>query len=324
MKVAVIIAGYNAEKTIARAINSALAQQEVAEVIVVDDASTDSTREVARQCDDGTERLQVLKQSKNQGPSAARNRGIKASTAPFVAILDSDDVILTGRFKDMLRNDDWDVIVDDIAFVSEALSLEEAMSSVRRESGRLETLDLARFVIENIPRKDRDGRELGFMKPLIRREFLEEKSIGYSETMRLSEDYEFYCRLMISGARFKVLHKCGYLAFVRSGSLSRSHSISDLEQIVVANNKFLMDTTISDIELRAIRQHQNHHIAKVQYRKVLDTNKLLGFWSAIEQWLAEPNSMLTVLRFWVIEKYRALIPKNESKSDFKSINYLLK
>jgi succinoglycan biosynthesis protein ExoU len=44
---AIVIAAYNAEATIARAIRSALAQPEVGEVCVVDDASTDATSEVA-------------------------------------------------------------------------------------------------------------------------------------------------------------------------------------------------------------------------------------------------------------------------------------
>lgn len=323
MKVAVIIAGYNAEKTIARAIRSALAQNEVAEVMVVDDASTDRTLEVAKSCDDGTGRLIVLAQPFNQGPAAARNRGIKASTSPFVSILDSDDVILDGRFADLLQTEDWDFIADDIAFVSEELSFEDALPRIQRENGPVETIDLARFVLENIPRRGRHGREFGFLKPLIRRSFLEEKSISYSENMRLSEDYELYCRLMISGARFRVLHKCGYLAFVRPGSLSRVHSIADLEQIIVANKKFESEQSISKLEAIAIRRHQKHHIAKVQYRKVLNSNKLQGIAPALQQWLAEPTSMLTVLGFWIREKFSLAFPARQQKSETKSISYLL-
>ena len=94
--VAIIIAAYNAEDTIARAIHSALAEAEVAEVIVIDDASTDNTVKRAQEAKDGSGRLHVLLQPNQAGPSAARNRAIRESTSPWISILDADDFLLPG------------------------------------------------------------------------------------------------------------------------------------------------------------------------------------------------------------------------------------
>src|SRR5690606_5010054 len=74
--VCVCIAAYNAEDTIARAVDSALRQSHVTEVIVVDDASMDGTVAIARQCDDGSGRLSVIVLERNGGPSGARNRAL--------------------------------------------------------------------------------------------------------------------------------------------------------------------------------------------------------------------------------------------------------
>ncbi|RUY70024.1 glycosyltransferase, partial [Mesorhizobium sp. M7A.F.Ca.CA.001.13.1.1] len=60
-EVCVIIAAKNAAATIAVAIASALREPEVAEVVVVDDASTDDTAGVARSADDGSGRLSVMR-----------------------------------------------------------------------------------------------------------------------------------------------------------------------------------------------------------------------------------------------------------------------
>ena len=87
--VCVIIAAKNAEATIARAVASALAEQETAEVIVVDDGSTDQTVAAARSADDHSGRLTIARFESNRGPSAARNHAIAISRAPVLATHDS-------------------------------------------------------------------------------------------------------------------------------------------------------------------------------------------------------------------------------------------
>lgn len=87
--VSVIIPTYNRGWTLCEAIDSVLAQDySRVEIIVVDDGSSDNTPEIL---DNYRDKIKVLRQE-NQGVSAARNVGIKASTGEFVALLDSDDV----------------------------------------------------------------------------------------------------------------------------------------------------------------------------------------------------------------------------------------
>ena len=91
--VSVIIPAYQAEDTIARALDSVLAQTALpAEIIVIDDGSQDRTRDVVSAyvakeiaCD-----IRLFEQ-KNLGAGAARNRGLVASTNTLVAFLDADD-----------------------------------------------------------------------------------------------------------------------------------------------------------------------------------------------------------------------------------------
>ena len=89
----VIIPAYNAAEYVARAVKSALECPD-ARVILVDDGSTDGTGEI---CDAlaADARVQVLHQA-NAGAAAARNAGLQAATAEYVAFLDADDVLLPG------------------------------------------------------------------------------------------------------------------------------------------------------------------------------------------------------------------------------------
>lgn len=92
----VVIPAYNAEGTIARALNSVLAQTWPAyEIIVVDDGSSDNTEEVLAAFGDQVTYLM----QENAGPSAARNRGIEASSGDWIAFLDADDWYYPGRLQ---------------------------------------------------------------------------------------------------------------------------------------------------------------------------------------------------------------------------------
>ena len=88
-RVSVIIPCYNAGDYIAETIESVLRQTlSPAEIVVVDDGSTDRSREVLHRFGD---RIVVLGKA-NGGPASARNLGIARSTGDYIAFLDSDDL----------------------------------------------------------------------------------------------------------------------------------------------------------------------------------------------------------------------------------------
>ena len=95
-EVSVIIPTYNRGWVLREAVDSVLAQDfKDFELIVVDDGSTDNTREILESYDHD---LIVLRQS-NRGVSAARNRGIAAGRGRLVAFLDSDDLWLPRKLS---------------------------------------------------------------------------------------------------------------------------------------------------------------------------------------------------------------------------------
>jgi glycosyltransferase involved in cell wall biosynthesis len=86
--ISVIMPCFNAEPFLRQAVESALGQSYGnLELIVVDDGSTDSSREILRSYGD---RVQVIQQQR-RGPYPARNRGVAASRGEYVAFLDADD-----------------------------------------------------------------------------------------------------------------------------------------------------------------------------------------------------------------------------------------
>lgn len=89
-KVSVVIPVFNRPEPVRRAIRSVLNQTYPDfEVIVVDDASTDTTPAVVASFTDP--RVSLIRHDRNRGGSAARNTGIRAASAPYIGFLDSDD-----------------------------------------------------------------------------------------------------------------------------------------------------------------------------------------------------------------------------------------
>jgi glycosyltransferase involved in cell wall biosynthesis len=86
----VVMPVYNEEKSVAKVIESVLAQRPVQELIVVDDRSNDGTWEVLQRLEQLDKRLKILRHDLNLGKGAALRTGFKHATSPVVIIQDAD------------------------------------------------------------------------------------------------------------------------------------------------------------------------------------------------------------------------------------------
>ena len=275
MTVDVIIACWNRADTILGAIRSALDQPEVHQVIVVDDGSTDGSAELAETLGGDDARLVVLRQAHNQGPSAARNRALDAATAEWVAVLDADDFLLPGRFGAVLTHaDDADFLADDLLQVPASHpSPDLATPLLGVTADWWPYVDLARFVRGNIPRSGQKRREMGFLKPLMRRSFIEAHGLRYHSGLRLGEDFIFYARALAAGARFRLLPAAGYVAVMREDSLSGQHGLRDLEALLAQSEVFLADPGLARPDRRALLQHCLHVRKKMAWLQMITAVK---------------------------------------------------
>jgi succinoglycan biosynthesis protein ExoU len=295
LDVCVIIPALDASATISRAVASALAQAEVREVIVVDDGSRDGTGAAALAADDGSGRLKLIRFEANRGPAAARNAALDAGSAPFVAILDADDYLLPGRFGGMAGGS-WDMLADNILFLPEGgkegpdTALLDALPQRRR------LLGFDEFVRRNISRRGRPRAELGFLKPVIRRDALVRLGLRYDERLRLGEDFILYATALARGARFEISGRCGYVAIERAASLSGRHRTADLAFLVEAETA--LSGAISGGPDRRHRRILERHSAsvrrKLDHRLFLDARHEAGMIRAVARLLPRPRALIGV------------------------------
>lgn len=193
-RVSIIIPSYNADRYVREAVRSALVQTYPNfEVIVVDDGSTDRTRAILAPFV-AAGKVRYFHQE-NKGLAGARNAGIRAATGKYIAFLDSDDVFLPDKIRRQAEaleaHPDHGACYSDIIHFTDTEPRRYFHHRYRYPSGDI-------------------------FAPLLRRQFVNPLAVvlrrdlfdryGYfDETMRRSEDWEFWLRIARAGVKFYYL-----------------------------------------------------------------------------------------------------------------------
>jgi glycosyltransferase involved in cell wall biosynthesis len=136
VSVSFIIPTFNSEKTLRATIDSTLSERASDQVLVVDDGSSDRTKEIA--CSYANV-VRVLS-GPNQGVSAARNRGINETAGKWIIFVDSDDLLANGTVGERLKvaeKTGADVIVSDWGQFEFDVELEKGIISRRSGDWRV-------------------------------------------------------------------------------------------------------------------------------------------------------------------------------------------
>ncbi len=246
--VSIVIAAWNAQGFILTAINSALSQKGVSvEVIVVDDASTDSTCDVVESISDS--RVRLFRSEKNGGPGAARNIGFAVAKGKWIAVLDSDDSMKQNRLKNMLDKApiDADILIDNFCeLYSDGVVSNPFYSNAELPLGKLNLSFLIKtnLVFTSI-------KSTGYVKPLFKNEFLKQHSIKYWPEVKIGEDYYFLASCLAQGANAEVLNEAGYIYTIRAGSISSKLNIEHIDKLLNFDKKFIQEYHLSDLEISA-------------------------------------------------------------------------
>lgn len=302
--IAVVITARNAAATAAHAVRSALRQSVTHEVVFVDDGSSDATAEVARSADDGTGRLKVIRNAQNRGPSFGRNLAIAQSAAPLICILDADDFMADGRLERMLAagGEGWDFLADDMLFCN-GPDAAAVFDRLMPEGTRLPMdLTLAAFAEANVPRPARPRREWGFLKPIMRRGFLDRHGLRYDERVRLGEDMLLYSQALMKGAVFRVIEACGYYAVEYPGSLSGRHGTADIAALYAALGETVAREAAAAEPLARCLRYTRDNLA---LREALDRKRAGGWGGFLGAVRRRPASIPYILRKVAQDKLEA-------------------
>jgi len=187
--VSAVIATYASREYVPRAVKSALAQSAPpAEVVVVDDGSTDGTEEALAPFRD---RIRYVRQD-NRGQAAARNRGAAEATGEWVAFLDADDMWEPERVATLLG---FAGKHEDASAFTSAARVMEADGTRTSTILRCKSAD---GTIRGVDFLDRDKGSINGSSVLVRRDVFRDSG-GFDETLRSAEDVDLWLRLTRHG-----------------------------------------------------------------------------------------------------------------------------
>ncbi|QYG88337.1 glycosyltransferase family 2 protein [Bacillus atrophaeus] len=188
--VSIIIPVYNGEKYLRQCLDSARDQTlKDIEIIVVDDGSTDSTRNILRYYEAIDERLKPIYQA-NQGPGTARNNALKQARGEYVAFLDSDDWVEPETYADMYkaaRDHNADIVFTDIRWVYEDKTKNRVQKYVVSANKPIDRTEIKAEILTDFLYNGSYG---GVCK-LFRKSFLEARNIEFPSGKYLGEDWLF-------------------------------------------------------------------------------------------------------------------------------------
>lgn len=205
--VSVIIPVFNGERFLREAVQSVLGQKySRIEIIIVDDGSTDGTEAVAKSF---PETVRYLRQT-NQGPAAARNRGIEQAQGSLLAFADADDLWPAGKLELQLPYLTGDAAVEIVMGRIQQVLLSQTVDGQTRAE---EFADPAFSV------------NLG--SAIIRKSVFERVGL-FDETMRYSEDVDWFMRAREAGARIVTIDAVTLFYRQHEENMTRGKSTTEL------------------------------------------------------------------------------------------------
>tara|TARA_B100000989_G_scaffold297619_1_gene283882 strand:- start:7354 stop:8271 length:918 start_codon:yes stop_codon:yes gene_type:complete len=247
-RISVIIPTYNYANAIEAAVESVLQQSAAAaEIIIIDDGSTDNTVDVIADLQQRyPDKIHYLQQP-NQGPGVARNRGAKEAPGDWLLFLDADDTLLPEALSDY---QEYLINNPNINMVYTAHNAVSAEGKTRTKRGKpIATNNEINFC----------DYLLNKTIPLCNGAFIVKKKVfdalGYAEHMKSAEDICFFAHLL-------ALHPCAYLDKVTVNIHKHSDSLRHNSRIYRKTALEVCDSVFTDTLPQALYKYRNEYAAK--------------------------------------------------------------
>ena len=221
--VSIVTPTYNRARFIGQAVESVLAQTMPDwELLLVDDGSTDNTREVVEPYL-ADPRIHYFYQP-NQGQSIARNNALEKARGDFIGFLDSDDLWCADKLEQQLalfeNHPDVDIVHGDENMIDEQ-GQETSRENMRRYSGRITPQLLA-------------DNSVSITTALVRRGCFDEMG-GFQASHGVADDYDLWLRF---SSRYRFHYEPGIVAAYR---VMPDQISSDKRRRFAANEKIIKD-----------------------------------------------------------------------------------
>lgn len=235
--ISIIIPVYNVENYINKCISSVLCQSyENLEIIVIDDGSTDNTREIVKKLCETDLRI-ILIEQENHGVSFARNVGIKHAKGDYLMFIDGDDWLEKDAICQMLLY----AINSDAEIIKGSFIWRDPIHNIKRDY----ILAEKKYEKQEVIKMFLCGRNIpsSVCGSLYKRDFIYKNNLFFNEDEKIGEDGIFTMKALDKANAVYLTSVPVYNVRVREGSASR-------KDIVFSSEHRFADEVIRDPSLK--------------------------------------------------------------------------
>lgn len=255
--VSVIIPAYNAENFISKAVDSILQQeyQGKVEIIIIDDKSSDRTRDVVQRLQSANKDrdIKLLENNRKKGPSGARNTGLLSAKGNFIAFLDADDLWFPNHLSEGLsfldKTPEVDVVLLNCSVQEEykGKNISDDWFSRRKIINSLKTRDAGdgfKIIQHDLFEALLTESFMHLQAMIMRRKCVEE--IIFNESISRSEDRDLCIRIYKDfGATFALKNVITGLYYRHAGSITSYSTENTLKGVldnIIIFEKYISET----------------------------------------------------------------------------------
>ncbi len=206
-KISIIIPVYNAEKYLRECLDSVINQTfKDIEIICIDDGSADNSFSILQSYAEKDDRIKLLRQE-NQGPSAARNLGLKNATGEYITFVDADDYVsekmCEKAYEKAITTKVDIVLFSFFQFTSDKILLDDRLQQLSNNTPSVfDFLSVAEDFISLAP--------VETVGKFYKAEIIKNNNITFPENIRLGEDMCFYYSICMTNPTITIIPEAFY------------------------------------------------------------------------------------------------------------------
>lgn len=265
VEISILIPVYNAGRYIYQSIQSCIKQSfSDFEIIIIDDASTDNTKEIVNTIEDA--RIRMVSLQDNRGPAAARNLGLKMARGRWIAVLDADDTWHHDRLSILYgfanRMDERTVLFDEIQSVFQDKNgklrnwrIDNSSPCEKSSNKTIVEISAVKWIKDNIS-----------AQPFFSRALVVDNDISYPDGIRFGEDFFFLAKILnLENVKLYQVCKPLYYRLIRVDSLTAASN--RLEYRKKAYDLLLADNQLKQSFKSAVESRKENLRVEKKYQK---------------------------------------------------------
>lgn len=313
-KVSLIIPVYNGEQYLERCINSAIKQTyKNIEIICINDGSTDRSVEILKKYDKSL----IIIDSKNQGVSATRNKGMEIATGEYMAFLDCDDYLdekCIENLVELMEKQKSDIVITSIKKVSEAEN-----KIIEKFNYKNENITL-RELAQNFFEYDKNSGLKVVWNKLYKKDLI--KDIYFDKEYKIGEDFIFNLQVLERCERITFIEDSYYNYIVNPNSVTNKTKMSynefyEIEKIINYRKKLeqlYMRIGVTEKQIHKFYLEQDYRTFTKTILNILSEN------SPYKNFKEKKNAIKKILNY---DQFKETIIENSTNNKYKKIIRML-